>query len=314
MTDGFPELLDIRNALYLGNYGLAVSRAATLQLQQESNADAMAQKEMERDILMYRAQIGLGQHDLVVSEIAKRVGNDDESPVALRAVRQLALYTGDSQEHPVDAIVEQLEEWLNNPAYMYDTTLAIATATIYANEGRHTDALRVVFNPLNLEMYSLKISSLLRLDRVDMAMQALKKMSSVNDDATITQLCSAYVALARGGEQNIRDAEFIFTDLMEKYGQQSSVTLSNGRALCRLHMGAYEEAERHLMNALGQRSNDPETLINLVVCSQHLNRSKDLIQRYIGQLKTTSANHLWVKNYVEQEKRFDALAAQFGSH
>lgn len=122
------------------------------------------------------------------------------------------------------------------------------------------------------------VTSLLRIHRIDLAEKALQKMNEMNDDATLTQLCSAYVALSKGGDK-IQEAESTFQTLIDKYGE--SVSLLNGKAMCYLMTKRYEDAYKVLVTALSKRSDDPETLINLIICSQHMKKPKDLIQRYV---------------------------------
>lgn len=141
-----------------------------------------------------------------------------------------------------------------------------------------------------------------------MAEKALKKMSEMNDEATLTQLSSAYVTLAKGVK--IQDAEDIFQELIDKFGE--SVALLNGKALCLIRTSKFTEAEKILIAALGKRNQDPETLINLIVCAQHLKKSKELVQRYISQLKSVSPNHPWVKDFVEMENGFTKSASKYG--
>jgi coatomer subunit epsilon len=121
----------------------------------------------------------------------------------------------------------------------------------------------------------------LKVNRINQAEKVLKKMMDINEEATLTKLISAYVSLSIGGDKS-QDAENTFQELIEKYGE--TVTLLNGKAACYLQIGDYQKAHKELLKALSKRSNDPETLINLIVCSQHLKKSTDLIQRYLRYL------------------------------
>lgn len=133
-------------------------------------------------------------------------------------------------------------------------------------------------------------------------------MAEMNDDATITQLTSAYVALAKGGEK-LQEAQNIFGELADKFGD--TVILLNGLALCQILAGQYQEAETSLLNALGKKSNDPDTLINLITVAQHTRKSKDTIQRYMNQLKSAAPNHAWLKAVSESDAQFDKFAAKY---
>jgi biopolymer transport protein ExbD len=78
VTDGPSELFSIRNALYLGNYSAVVQKAS----QQISSADIKPQ----RDALLYRAHIALGDYDLVLSQVQ----DNDSTSVALRVCSFIA--------------------------------------------------------------------------------------------------------------------------------------------------------------------------------------------------------------------------------
>ena len=69
--------------------------------------------------------------------------------------------------------------------------------------------------------------------------------------------------MAEGGDK-FQDALYEFQELGEKYAM--SAKLLNGMALCNLHMGKFEEAERLLQDCLSKSATDVNTLANTVVC------------------------------------------------
>jgi coatomer protein complex subunit epsilon len=81
VIDGPPELFAVRNALYLGNYTMSLGKA------QQTNVsnDLKTQK----DVLMYRAHIGLGDFDIVINEIK----DNKETHVSLRVCYTFILMT-----------------------------------------------------------------------------------------------------------------------------------------------------------------------------------------------------------------------------
>lgn len=60
--------------------------------------------------------------------------------------------------------------------------------------------------------------------------------------------------MVQGGSK-IREAYLIFQDFAEKYPMTGMVL--NGKAVCCMHMGSFEEAETLLLEALNKVSTDP---------------------------------------------------------
>lgn len=262
----------------------------------------------QKDVLMYRAHIGLGDFDIVINEIK----DNKETHVSLRAVRLLALYLKslkNDDERGKKRAIQEMEELLKDPMQAQDTNALVAAATMYSHEGNDSEVLRLVHNPNSLELASIQIKTLLRMNRVDLAEKALKTMMEMNDDATITQLTNAYLLLIKGGQERIEEAELIFQQLQKKFG--NSNTILNGLALCMFQSGAFENAERTLLSSLGLSPNDPETLINLIACAQHLKKPADMINKYMNQLQSVAPFHPWVKTYNQLSTDFDNLATTF---
>lgn len=126
----------------------------------------------------------------------------------------------------------------------------------------------------------------LQIHRVDVALAALKVMQERADDAVPTQVARALIAIENGEADN---ASYIFQELLDKYGQ--SVLLLNGLAVSTIHQGEFEKAERILQDALllvnsydsllnaSKDNKSVPTRLNLLVCSQHLNRPADKCSR-----------------------------------
>lgn len=302
-NDGSPELFPVRNALYLGDYGSAISKANMV------NVGNDADKQTEQDALVYRAHIGLGQYDLVLGDVKDR----KDTPVALRAVRILAQYLKDRN---AKVTFKQLESLLEDQATGNDPTLLAVAASINLHEGNEQEALKLVHNPSTLELSSLQVRTLLRINRIDLAEQALKRMTELNDEATITKLTTAYVALAKGGTDMIEEAQVFFQELNEKFDNTN--VLLNGLALCHMQNNRWKDAEKLLLSALSKNPNDTDTLVNLVVCEQHQltstgNAANNNSNRKVSQMKSLNPSHYWVQEVARLDAEFDEQASKYGA-
>ncbi|KAJ8642768.1 hypothetical protein MRB53_004516 [Persea americana] len=163
----------------------------------------------------------------------------------------------------------------------------------------YNEALKHTNSGGTMELHALNVQIFLKMHRSDYAEKQLKIMQQTDEDHTLTQLANAWLDLAVGGSK-IQEAYLIFQDFSEKY-QQTGMIL-NGKAVCCMHMGRFEEAESLLLEALNKDAKDAETLANLVVCSLHIGKSSS---RYLSQLKLTHPDHLLVKRQSTAEESFD---------
>ncbi|KAH7545592.1 hypothetical protein FEM48_Zijuj01G0109800 [Ziziphus jujuba var. spinosa] len=184
------------------------------------------------------------------------------------------------------------------------------------------------------DRHALNVQIFLKMHRSDYAERQLRVMQQIDEDHTLTQLANAWLNLAVGGAK-IQEAYLIFQDFSEKY-QMTSLIL-NGRAVCCMHMGNFDEAETLLLEALNkaiicfisQDAKDPETLANLVVCCLHLGKPPSRFLRLvvfchfsilssiisiplevvakvlISQLKLSHPDHILIKRATAAEESFD---------
>lgn len=284
-----PDVLfTVRNSFFLGSYQNVINEAADI----ENLSDAGM---VEKDYYVYRSYLEMGEYDLVINEIP------DSAAMALQAVKLLAKYL--VGKTAPDAAVSTIAEWLEDPACSGNATVLLIAGMIYAREENYIDALKCCHTGVTLEMMALSVQIYLLMNRPDQAEKQLKAMSALDDDATITQLATAWVDLALGGGK-VQEASYIFQELGDKFSW--TVRLHNGLAAAHMKMGNWEEAERELLDAYGKNPKDADTMANLYVVGTQLGKN---VTRYLTQLKTSSASHPFVKRLDAAEKAFDAAAS-----
>lgn len=253
------------------------------------------QQKIERDVFVYRSYLELGSYELVLAEI----GSD--SPMALQAVKQLALYLKDSAKR--ESVLEQVSAWLTDMSCTNNATVLLVAGLVFLLEENYVEALKCCHSGLSLEMMALCVQAYLKMDRADQAEKAVKAMSAQDDDATLTQLATAWVHIHLGGAK-VQEAFYIYQELGDKFTW--TVRLHNGLAVCQMRMGRWEEAEAELLQAFEKNPKDADTLANLGVASLHLGKNSS---RYLGQLRVVAPDHVMAKRNEQGEEMFDRAAS-----
>ncbi|KAG8499102.1 hypothetical protein CXB51_005538 [Gossypium anomalum] len=277
------HLFHLRNNFYLGSFQAAINNSDLPNL---SPDDAV-----ERDCLVYRSYIALGSYQLVINEI------DSAAATPLQAVKLLALYL--SNPHDKESTIASLKEWLADPAIGSNAILRLIAGIVFMHEEDYIEALKHTNAGGTMELHALNVQIFIKMHRSDYAERQLRVMQQIDEDHTLTQLANAWLNLAVGGSK-IQEAYLIFQDFSEKYPMTGLIL--NGKAVCCMHMGNFDEAETLLLEALNKDAKDPETLANLVVCGLHLGKSSS---RYLSQLKLTLPEHILVKRASSAEDSFE---------
>ncbi|KAL2653522.1 hypothetical protein R1flu_021650 [Riccia fluitans] len=283
MSGGPDPLFALKNNFYMGAYQAAIN---------ESNVHGLSEAAtVERDCIMYRAYIALGQYQLVIDEISSAAAT------ALQAVKLLALYFsgGDNKEKALASI----SEWTADPVIASNPSFLLVAGTIYAHEKMYNEALKLTHVGGTLDLCALNVQIYLKMHRTDFAEKQLKIMQQIDEDHTLTQLANAWCNVCVGGSK-IKEAFDIFQELCEKYTW--TVPLMNGSAICHMHTGRYEDAETLLLEALNKDAKDADTLANLIVCDLHLGKPT---ARYMSQLKMSHPDHPLVQRSASAEGAFE---------
>ncbi|XP_013746149.2 coatomer subunit epsilon-2 [Brassica napus] len=283
MGAGPDHLFNLRNQFYLGAYQTAINNSEIPHLSPE---DAV-----ERDCLVFRSYIALGSYQLVISEI------DESAATPLQAVKLLAMYL--SSPANKESTISSLREWLADSTIGNNATLRLVAGIVFMHEEDYSEALKHTHAGGTMDLHALNVQIFIKMHRSDYAEKQLGVMQQYDEDHTLTQLATAWFNLAVGGSK-IQEAYLIFQDFCEKYPM--TCLILNGKAVCCMQMGNFDEAESLLLEALNKDAKDPETLANLVVCSLHVGKSSS---RYLSQLKLSHPEHVLVKRVSSAEDNFE---------
>ncbi|XP_059345595.1 coatomer subunit epsilon isoform X2 [Ammospiza nelsoni] len=276
------ELFDLRNSFYIGAFQAAINEA-------QRAKPSSPQQEAERDVFLFRSYIAQRKFGVVLDEL-----QGSPSP-ELQSVRMFAQFLASDSQSQRDSVVAELDKKMAKSVDVANSTFLLMAASIYCHQQDPDAALRALHQGDSLECLAMMIQILLKLDRLDLARKELKKMQEQDEDATLTQLATAWVNLA--------------LELADRYSP--SLLLLNGQAAAAMAQGRWDEAEGLLQEALDKDSGHPETLLNLVVLSQHLGKAPEVTNRYLSQLKDAHKNHPFIQEYQAKENDFDRLALQY---
>eukprot|EP01040_Poterioochromonas_malhamensis_P015033 gene15033-16749_t len=286
------ELFTLRSLYWIGNYQGAINEANGLHKVKPNLKD-------EKDEYVYRSFIGLGQYNIVLSEVS----DSSSTPIGKRAIKLLAFYLNNPRNNK-DAVFQQLKEWLSDPVAGQNKTLVLIAATIYLHEDNHKDAYRILKEGNGLEQTAFLVQLHLKIHRNDLAQKQLAKLKTIDEDSVLTMLCTAWIHMSNS---KFQDAGYIFEELIDKYGSTS--TLLNSLAVSKMQSGNFDEAEINLQEALTKNNGDADSLANIIIVSQHLHRSEEVINRYFSQLRLKAPNHPLITSLDNFSAAFDRVAA-----
>ena len=204
------------------------------------------------------------------------------------------------------SIIASLQSLLNNDNPT-PTVQLIAAQTFLMGGEMIKDALSAVLLGTTMEQLALVIQIYIRMDRLDLAQETLTVMKSADEEAILTQMSTVYVMIANG-RSTAADAVHIMSSLSEQYG--NSISLLNMTACAYMTAGRYSDAEKALMEA---KSEGPslDTLVNLMVCSQHLGKGMAVIAPIVMELKQQYPHCGFIRGMDRVEAAFDREALKY---
>lgn len=309
------DLYEVRNNILLGNFHSAIADAQSAKTSAKTPQDKTAFA-VEKEFLIAKAQVGLGQHEMVIGEQASAVG-----PLMIAArhwaelKRTLVASNADGAKSAADDLAKVAGD-TPSPALAPVAALA-AAAYLHAGDVSSSLSLAGSWNKKLsnddscpvwrlVELKALVIDGFLRLNRVDLAEKELQAMSTVDDDSTIYNLSSTLIKLRRGGEkpQEFQEAKALLEDIAGRCGQ--SVSLLNLTALAYHGLGDEAQAENYLMDALSKRGQDADTNANLAATAVQSGKPMESVKRFVDQTKGSQ----WNTVYLAKERQFDEAASQ----
>lgn len=289
------ELYTVRAQFWLGHYGMCVEEAKAV-----ARRPMSASLKQEREEFLWRAYLSLGQYEKVQSA-------GEESP-GLKALYLRAQYEQAANESPQQ---EQALDGLKSLAASSPTSsVQLTAAQVFFQHGLTKNALQCVHLGVTMEHILFSLQLYLKMDRLDMANEALGLLQQADEDSILTQLGSVYVLIATGSSK-AADAIHSLTSLSEQYG--TSPFLLNLMAASYMVSSQYEKAEGVLLDcrrefAANSTAVDADTLINLIVCFQQQN--KDWTET-LKQLQEAHPQHVYCQGVARVEGALEREAVKY---
>lgn len=231
---------------------------------------------------------------MVLSEVTP------SSPPPLTAVRWLAQHHRHPDSRP--SLLEEARAAATDPSTAPDATVLLMAATLLVLEDCRPEAMRLCHAVPDLELLALSVQTALSMHRPDAALADVAAMSALDDDATLTQLASAWTGLALGG-RHVQEAWHALHDLGDRHGW--TVRMHVTLAAAAMRMGRWEDAEGELLQAFEKNPKDADALANLAVVCVHLGKPNS---RYVALLRDAAPSHPFVVRADAHAAAFDKAA------
>ncbi|CAD2216256.1 coatomer epsilon subunit [Angomonas deanei] len=310
------ELFDARNYLNIGSYNQAIAEASSAGCASHKGED-VANFEAEKTAIICRAQLGLGQVDLVLSQLKSAT-----HPV-LKSVSLWANFLSSTRGADPSAADVALNQLVANAEVVSLANIygAIFATAALLNRNQVAEGLTLAKRWLAdlpepeqsrsfayIELRSLVVEGLLRLNRADRAVEEVAAMEKLDDEAVLTILYMGLVYLAQGQldnkEESYNSALASFKDIAMRYS--NSTWVLNLIGVTQMCLGDFEASKNSLLEALSLRSDDGDTLSNLVAVCNQIGLDT---QRYFAQ--ASQQQSLYAHQYRAASDAFDVAVRDF---
>ncbi|CAP38011.2 Protein CBG21210 [Caenorhabditis briggsae] len=331
------KLFAIRNYFFLGSYQSCIGEALKFQTKSE-------EEKQEKDVYLYRAYIAQGQAFIPLKEIPattksadlaavrkfaefrnnpaaqKKILAEIKEEVASKSLKsEIAGVLAAAILNEADVRDLSLEKRENSKKFKFSSRkieknrknsfpqifeFGKLFKDIFTSS-QTEDAFRAVSRFDGLEARASKVFTLIKMNKRKLAIQEVKKMNQIDEDATLSQLANALVA-SFGASGKVKDALYIYSEMADKYGRTTDLEMH--QAIVSVLTQDYAAAEELLESSLERDNKDADVLINSLVAAQLNEKDDEITERYLSQLKHEHPSHPWVVDFTRKEDEFDSIA------
>ena len=175
---------------YVGAFDEALNEAAHI------HANSL-EEETTAEVYRRRIYLATGVYDKVVTDIPNNLDTEEAS---LQLCILYGKYKTASNPEDQKNIVSQMKVLISSDTNASPQVKAIG-ATLFMEEGDYKGALKLLSQSNDdMELLSLRVQALIKMDRTDLALQVVEEMNSIDEDSALAQLSTSWCNLAVGGK------------------------------------------------------------------------------------------------------------------
>ncbi|KAJ4769473.1 hypothetical protein LUZ62_053730 [Rhynchospora pubera] len=270
-----------RDRFYLGDYEYVITNSQIL--------DLLPTEKEEIDFLVLRSHIEKGSYQIVLDSI------DPSSPKEeLKAIRLFAQYLSTTSVEEKKNVIALLKVLLGDSHAQLNPNVLLIASHISLYEQNYLEAILPVEDifkrqleiggvenqPLPfwmLELLLLNVKLHLKANQPEKAKCEIKEMTKIDEQSVLTSLAMASAFMH---QVDVKAASTIYNNLLH------TSTVLNGKAVCSMVDGNFDDAEYPLVVALKKDPDNVESLAILIVN----NLVRDINYYYIGAYQAVIEN------------------------